>query len=69
VFLTVICAQHPFGTSINIEVATLLNKLTAPGVEIILAEPTGSPSIAIARVIGPAVPVEGTATLPPKVTL
>jgi hypothetical protein len=61
--------QHPLGTSTKIEAAILLDKLTAPGVEIIVAEPTGSPSMVKANVIGPAVPVVGIATFPPKVIL
>jgi hypothetical protein len=67
--------QQPFGILI-IAVLVTLKKFscvggsvaTAAGVTIALLVRTGSPSIAMATEMGPAVPVEGTAMFPLKVT-
>jgi hypothetical protein len=67
--------QHPLGTLI-IAVLVTLKKFsvvggsvaTAAGVTIALLVKIGSPSNAIATAMGPAVPVEGTAIFPLKVT-
>jgi hypothetical protein len=47
----------------------LLNCSTAAGVEIIVVEATGSPSIAKAKEMASTVPPVGIAIFPPKVTL
>jgi hypothetical protein len=48
---------------------TLKNCSTAAGVTVIVVEGTASPSIAMAKEIGPTVPPVGMAMFPPKVTL
>jgi hypothetical protein len=58
--------QQPPNTSRNKARETLLNYPVAVGVEIIVEVVTGSPLIAIAREIAPAVPVVGSPILPPN---
>jgi hypothetical protein len=53
----------------KIELNTLLNSLTAPGVEIIVVVATASPLIARAKESGATVASAGSAMFPPKETL
>lgn len=75
VFSTETLKQHPLGTSIVAVLVTLKkfscvggSVATAAGVTIALLVKMGSPSNAKATLMGPAVPVEGTAIFPLNVT-
>jgi hypothetical protein len=66
VFIAVITAQHGAHTRTRHSVDTLLKLFNVPGVEVIFVPGMGSPSIASAILIAPAVPVDGTAMSPLK---
>ena len=69
VFLTETAWQQPQGIHTSVAIDTLLNASAAAGVEMASVDKSGSPSIAIASDIAPAVPPSGTAILPLNSTL